>query len=155
MRQKVITILIVLGIAGACFISTIVEKKLNKVTEPSYTLEEDTISYNSIVFETVAHIPAYKFPEYTLVWSDEELDRAVYIKNDYVPTSVVEVGDTVYLNEKECSVIETDEQGFTFKLPEGSIAVYGLSGTYIYFKNTPIAMVSKATSVDSIYAVYM
>ena len=155
MKQKLITMLVVLCIAGACFISVIIEDKLNKVKASAYTSEEEPISYSSVVFETVAHIPSYKFPEYTLVWSDEELDRAVYIKKDYIPTPIVEAGDIVQLNEQQCVVMEVYEQGFELQLPEDSVAVYGLSGTYIYYNGVPIAMVSKATDVKTIYAVYM
>lgn len=109
---------------------------------------------SSIVFETVAHIPETKFPNYTRVWYDTETDRAVYVINDYVPTPIVSIGDTVVFSNIECEVISTDEQGFEVQLPDNTLAAYGMSGSQVLYNNTPIALVSRATSVTTVYAVY-
>lgn len=115
---------------------------------------EEKVEPSSIVFETVAHIPESSFPDYTRVWYDEETDRAVYIINNYVPKQVVDVGSTIVFNDITCEVITVDEQGFEMQLPEDTLAAYGMSGSVVYFMSTPIAMVSRATSINTVYAVY-
>lgn len=115
---------------------------------------EEKVEPSSIVFETVAHIPENKFPDYTRVWFDEETDRALYIINDYVPKQVVDIGDTVVFNDLNCQVINTDEQGFEVQLPDETLAAYGMSGSIVYYGSVPIAMISRATSVNTVYAVY-
>lgn len=115
---------------------------------------EEKVEPSSIVFETVAHIPENQFPDYTRVWFDEETDRALYIINDYVPKQVVDIGDTVVFNDLNCQVINTDEQGFEVQLPDDALAAYGMSGSTVYYGSVPIAMISRATSVNTVYAVY-
>lgn len=115
---------------------------------------EEKVEPSSIVLETVAHIPESNFPDYTRVWYDEETDRAVYIINNYVPKQVVNIGSIVTFNDITCEVVSIDEQGFEVQLPDGTLAAYGMSGSVVYFMSTPVAMVSRATSINTVYAVY-
>lgn len=144
-----IVFLVMLIAALIVYIISILDSSEGEEATPSSTAEP-----SSIVFETVAHIPEGSFPDYTLVWSDIETDRAVYIKNDYTPTVIVAEGDIVTFNDIICTVSSTDEQGFELMLPADTLAAYGMSGSVVTFNGVPIAMVSKATSVNSVYAVY-
>lgn len=121
---------------------------------PRESSADNVMRYSSIVFETVAHIPETEFPEYTQVWSDTNTDRAVYIKNNYEPAQIVIEGDRVSFNNIEAEVISTDLQGFEISLGENQLAEYGMSGSIVEFNGTPIALVSRATSVSTIYCVY-
>ena len=119
--------------------------------QPKPTVED--VKVDSVTYITAAHLKESDFPNYTRVWYDTKTDRAVYVKNDYKPSTSVEVGATVSFGESAGTVVSCDEQGFTIKLSTG-FAKYGMSGSYVYYKDVPIAFVSMAMDVDKVYAVF-
>ena len=112
-----------------------------------------TFSSDSLVLETAAHIPEEQFLNYTLVWRDEETDRAVYIKNNYVPHTEVPIGAECFLGDIPVTVISIDAQGVELSLGN-EFAKHGMSGAPITYDGIPFAFVSKATSLNSVYAVF-
>ena len=125
-------------------------------TTPSYINEEEVVVQTSnIMFETVAHLPEEDFPNCTLVWSDTINDRAVYVRNDYVPTTSLKVGDMVSFNDIDCNVVDIDEQGIAIQLPNGRLAAHGMSGSQVTYNGVPVALVSKALDADIIYCILL
>ena len=108
---------------------------------------------DSLVLETAAHIPQDQFPDYQLVWSDEETDRAVYIRINYEPQTTIVVGDECLLGAIPVTVTDTDSQGVYLSLGD-TFAEHGMSGTPVTYNGIPFAFVSRATSVNSVYAVF-
>lgn len=152
--------------AGICMLLCVAVVALNNiflllsVNKPYTYVEvekvEDTtekFEADSIVLETAAHIPAESFAYYTKVWEDKETDRAVYIKDDYKPSTVINSGETAVFSGVSCTIIDTDEQGFTIELPGSGIAQKGMSGSIVYYHDTPVGFISKAKSPSRIYVV--
>lgn len=115
--------------------------------------KSEDVSADSICFVTAAHLPTSYFPNATCVWSDTNTDRAVYVKNDYTPTTEVIIGSRVTFGEYKGTITSYDDQGIVIKL-EGSLAKHGMSGTPVYYNDTPVAFISKALDVDIVYAVF-
>ena len=120
--------------------------------------EEETIpvfEYNSdLVLVTVAHIPETSFSGYTLVWSDTENDRAIYVKQDFKSTADVQVGDIVAFNGITCDVTAVDEQGFAISL-RGELAKHGMSGSEVQKSGVTVGLISRALGISSIYCVFI
>lgn len=142
-KARDITLILLTVLIIICSVCTFIPEPKQEMVEPS-----------SIMMETVAHVPEEYYEGYTRVWADEETDRAVYIKDDYVPTPTLKVGDTVMFNGIECTVSSTDTQGVVLDLPETQLAQYGMSGAIVTYKDVPVALVSKAVSTASVYAIY-
>lgn len=119
--------------------------------EEVITVED--FDYNSdLVMITAAHIKNKSFDGYTCVWKDEDTDRAIYVKDNYVPSELVSVGDIVIFEDEPCNVTEVTEQGFVINI--GKHPQHGMSGTDVYYKGEVIAFVSQAVSTREIYCVY-
>lgn len=146
LREGTLCCIIILLIITIIIICTGV-KGNDEVKEP--------IQPSSLTFETVAHIDPASYPDYELVWSDTKTDRAVYIKKDYVPKPVCKIGDTVSFNGLVCNVISVDEQGIEISLPDNVTVAYGMSGSVVTLKGIPVAVISRATSLITAYAVYL
>ena len=152
--------------ASICLLLCVAVLALNNIflllsVNKPYTYEEvegvedtaEKFEADSIVLETAAHIPAEQFAYYTKVWEDKETDRAVYIKNDYKPYTVINSGETVMFSDVACTIVDTDEQGFTIELPGNAIAQKGMSGSIVYYHDTPVGFISKAQGPSQIYVV--
>lgn len=131
----------VMGLAAMC------------INRNVHAAKSEDVSVDSICFVTAAHLPTSNFPNATCVWSDTNTDRAVYVKNDYTPTTEVTVGSRVTFGEYKGTIASYDDQGIVIKL-EGSLAKHGMSGTPVYYNDTPVAFISKALDVDIVYAVF-
>lgn len=142
-----------LALASMCALAVLF---YNPETTPSYISKEDTnVQTSSIMFETVAHLPEENFPDCTLVWSDTETDRAVYVYNNYKPLTSLQVGDIVTFNSMDCEVVDIDEQGISIQLPNGQLAAHGMSGSQVTYNGTPVALVSKALDINIIYCILL
>ena len=113
------------------------------------------IEVSSVMFETAAHMSDNNFYGYTRVWEDTVNDRAVFVKDDYIPTTVVNVGDTVLFDTLTCTISSVDEQGFTIDLPGNAIAQKGWSGSPVYYYGKQVGFISKAVSVSQIYVAFL
>ena len=108
---------------------------------------------STVYFETAAHIPETDFPDATRVWFDTDTDRALYVRNDYIPSTTVEIGWQVHFGEHTGTIVAKDTQGFSMQLDSG-VAAYGMSGSYVYKDDTALGFVSKAVTLNSVYVVF-
>lgn len=95
------------------------------------------------VFITAAHIAEKEFPQYTKVYSDMELDYAVYLENDYKAV-LPKIGTRVTIGRNiPGKITKVNTDSFVVKLDNKYIQ-FGLSGSVIktLFKGTPLGYVS-------------
>ena len=151
-------------LAGAALLWTFVGYLhfLKTESPPAYISEEEEIGTsatgmydNDFVLVTAAHLSEDKFEGYTLVYKDEENDRAVYVATGDIPTPELTISETVYFNGLACTVSSIDEQGFTIKLPSDALARKGMSGSPVYRDYEMLGVVSKAVSLYEIYVTYV
>ena len=134
---------------------------LKSESPPTYINEEEEVGTSTtgmsddFVLVTAAHLSEDKFEGYTLVYKDEENDRAVYVATGDIPTPTLTVSETVYFNGLACTVSSVDEQGFTIKLPSDALARKGMSGSPVYRDYEMLGVVSKAVSLYEIYVTYV
>jgi hypothetical protein len=115
--------------------------------------EQETPEVGRIVI-TAAHISPTYFPDYTLLYTDDETDTAVYLNNTYEPEqldigSYVTVTDT--LNGK---VIETTDSSFYIECNDPLQISYGLSGHPVTYSGREVGFVSSLEPGQKLKCVY-
>lgn len=101
----------------------------------------------SRVYITAAHIPESVFPEYTLMYKDEERDTAYYLNPNGKSIKVPD-GAKVIINQNIVgTVLKTlDNDICLVELEDSSIICKGLSGSIVKYKGEPIGFVSSLTT---------
>ena len=155
MTNKQRIYLIVATIAWVVMLTLLITNSLFSQPYISETKEEEDVPVERpFVLTTVAHIKQDTFDGYTLVYADEENDRAVYVLNGEPPKPDINVGDEVYFNGLACTITNIDEQGFSIELPSGMLATKGMSGSPVYKDCLMLGVVSRALSLTEIYIIY-
>jgi hypothetical protein len=122
----------------------------NSVTE----LVQARESAETQIMITAAHLDPDNFTGYTLVYTDEALDKAFYLNNNYKPQAVP-VGTRISINDTiRGKVVETEEQVFYVECADPSRIAYGLSGQPVMSKSGPIGFVSALEAGPRLLCVY-
>lgn len=95
---------------------------------------------SSRVLVTAAHLG--EVPGYTCIYSDEETDVGVYLKDNYVASKPPISSRVVYGNTHIGVIKEVYDNEFRMSPLNHESIVPGVSGTPVYYKRTPIGYIS-------------
>ena len=117
--------------------------------EPTPVFEYDS----DLIYVTAAHINHNSFEGYTRIYYDTDLDRAVYIKDDYTPKLDIPLGSTLYMGDTPATLMEMFTDGFIIQIEP--LVEHGMSGSRVTYEGIPIGYVSKAEGLHEILCRYL